>query len=72
MQVVWGRWDTSDTIKHLTDQFLLKHVNSSTYYPHGDGHGESTNKVFGRLLTKLVNEKRTNWDEHLLTNFFHT
>jgi hypothetical protein len=26
--------------------------------------------VIGRLLTKLVNEKRINWDEHLSTNFF--
>ncbi len=48
----------------------MKHVNSATYYAHGNGHAESTNKVIGRLLTKLVNEKRTNWDEHLFTNFF--
>jgi hypothetical protein len=26
--------------------------------------------VIGRLLTKLVHEKRTNWDEHLSTILF--
>jgi len=47
----------NDTIKHLTKQFLLKHVSSTTYYPQGNGQVESTNKIIGRLLTKLVNEK---------------
>jgi hypothetical protein len=23
----------NDTLKHLTEQFMLKHVNSTTYYP---------------------------------------
>jgi len=25
----------------------------------------STNKIIGRLLNKLINEKKTDWDEHL-------
>jgi hypothetical protein len=49
---------------------LLKHVCSTTYYPQGNGQAKSINKVIGRLLTKLVNEKRTNWDEHLSTILF--
>ncbi len=48
-----------DTIKHLTKQFLFKHVSSTTCYPQGDGQAKFSNKVIGRLLTKLVNEKRT-------------
>jgi hypothetical protein len=48
----------NNIIKHLTKQFLLKHVSSTTYYPQGNGQAYSTNKVIGRLLTKLVNEKR--------------
>jgi hypothetical protein len=47
----------NDTIKHLTKQFLLKHVNSTTYYPQGNGQAKFINKVIGSLLTKLVNEK---------------
>jgi hypothetical protein len=31
---------------------------------------ESTNKIFGTLLTKLVNENRNDWDEHLSTILF--
>ncbi len=50
----------NDTIKHLTKQFLLKHASSITYYLQGNGQIKSTNKVIGRLLTKLINEKRTN------------
>jgi hypothetical protein len=55
----------NDTIKHMIEHFLLKHVSSTTYYPHGNGQVKFINKVIGRLLTKLVNEKRTNLDEHL-------
>jgi hypothetical protein len=52
----------SDAIKYLIDHFLMKHVNFITYYPQGNGWAESTNKVLGTLLTKLVSENRTNWD----------
>jgi hypothetical protein len=36
---------------------MFKHVNSTTYYPQGNGQAESTNKI-SRLLTKLVNERK--------------
>jgi hypothetical protein len=49
---------------------MLKHVSSTTYYPQGNGQAESTNKVIGRLLTKLVNEKKIDWDEHVSTILF--
>jgi hypothetical protein len=47
----------NDTSKHLIEQFLFKHVSFITYYAQGNGQAESINKVIGRLLTKLVNEK---------------
>jgi len=50
----------NDTIKYLTKQFLLKHVSSNIYCPQGNGQAYSTNKVIGKLLTKLVNEKKKN------------
>ncbi len=55
----------NDVIKYLIDHFLLKHVNSTTYYPQGNGHVESINKVLGDFLTKLVSENKIDWDEHL-------
>jgi hypothetical protein len=45
-------------------------VNSTTYYPQGNGQAEFTNKVLRTLLTKLINENRTDWDEHLSTVLF--
>ncbi len=49
---------------------MLKHVNSTTYYPQGNGQAKYTNKIIGRLLRKLVNEKKIDWDEHLSTVLF--
>jgi hypothetical protein len=46
---------------------LLWHMTSTTYYPQGNGQVESTNKVIGSLLIKLMNEDCTDWDEHLHT-----
>ncbi len=46
----------NDATKYLKDRFLLKHLNSTTYYHQGNGEVESTNKIFGTLLTKLVSE----------------
>jgi len=45
-------------------------VNSTTYYPQGNGQAEFNNKVLGTFLTKLISESRTDWDEHLSTILF--
>jgi hypothetical protein len=60
----------NDAIKYLTNHFILKHVSSIAYYLQDNGQVESTNKVFGTLLTKLVSENRIDWDEHLSTILF--
>jgi hypothetical protein len=60
----------NDAIKYLIDLFLLKLVNFTTHYPQGNGKAESTNKVLGTLLTKLVSENKIDWDEHLYTMLF--
>jgi hypothetical protein len=60
----------NDAIKYLTNHFLMKHVSFTTYYPQGNGQAESINKVFVTLLTKLVNENRINWDEHVYNVIF--
>jgi len=60
----------NDAIKYLTYHFLMKNMNSTTYYLQGNGQVESTKKVLRTLSTKLVNENRTNWDEHLSTMLF--
>jgi hypothetical protein len=45
----------------------MKHTSSTTYYPQGNDQVKSTNKVIDILLTKLVNKKWSDWDEHLHT-----
>jgi len=64
----------NDAIKILTHHFLLWHMTLTTYYPQGNGQAKSTNKVIGLLLTKLVNENHTNWDEdlHKVLYAYHT
>ncbi len=58
----------NDVINYLINHFPMKHVSFITYYPEGNGQVESTNKVLRTLLTKLVNENKLDWDEHLLNN----
>jgi hypothetical protein len=55
----------NDAIQILTMNFLFKLTSSITYYPQGNSQAESTNKVIGLLLTKLMNEKHNDWDKHL-------
>jgi hypothetical protein len=54
----------------LTDHFILRHTSSIAYYLQGNGQAKFTNKVFGTLLTKFVNENMNDRDEHLSTILF--
>ena len=55
----------NDTIKVLTQEFMILHRKSTTYYPQANGQAESTNKVIKVALTKMVNANRTDWDTKL-------
>ncbi len=48
----------------------MRHINYIFYYPQGNGQAKFTNKVFGTLFIKLMNENRKDWDEHLSTILF--
>jgi hypothetical protein len=60
----------NDVICYLTNHLILKHTNSTIYYPPGNGQVKFINKVFSTLLMKLVNEIQNDWDEHLSTFLF--
>jgi len=60
----------NNVIIYFTDHFNFKHTSFIVYYPQGNGQTKSTNKVFGTLLTKLVNENKNDWDEHMSTILF--
>ena len=55
----------NDTIKVLTQEFMILHWKSTTYYPQANGQAEITNKVIKVALTKMVNANQTNWDTKL-------
>ncbi len=44
----------NDAIKYLNKHYIIRHISYIVYYLQGNGQIESTNKVFGTLLTKLV------------------
>jgi hypothetical protein len=46
----------NNAICYLIDHFIPRHTSSIVHYPQGNGQAKSTNKVFGTLLTKLMNE----------------
>jgi hypothetical protein len=48
----------NDVICYLTNHFILRHTSSTISYPQGNKQAEFTNKFFGTLLSKLVNENR--------------
>jgi hypothetical protein len=49
-----GTHFNNDVIKYFTNHFILRHTSFIFYYPQGNGQVESTNKVFGTLLTKWL------------------
>jgi hypothetical protein len=55
----------NDTIKNLSQKFMILHRKLTTYYPQANKQAESTNKVIKIALTKMVNANRTDWDTKL-------
>ena len=44
---------------------MVLHKKSAPYHPQANGQAESTNKVLCIVLIKIVNEKRSDWDQKL-------
>jgi hypothetical protein len=55
----------NDTISYLVNHFVFHHTMSTRYYTQNNGQVKSTIKVIGAMLTKLVNKKLNDYDEHL-------
>jgi hypothetical protein len=52
------------------EELMIVHHKSTTYYLQGNGHAKLTNKTLGKILAKLVNVNRTNWDAMLFTTLW--
>jgi hypothetical protein len=48
------------------EEFFISHRKLATYYPQRNMQAELTNKTLGKILAKLVNANKTNWDVMLV------
>ena len=55
----------NSVIEELTSKHMILHKKSTPYHPRANGQAESTNKVLLRILKKIVEENRADWDEKL-------
>ena len=49
----------------MCDSMGIKLVHSTSYYPQGNGLAESSNKSLIRIIKKLLEENKKNWDAKL-------
>ena len=52
-------------IEFLLAEFMVLHKRSAPYHPQANGQDESTNKTLCTVLTKIVSESRTDWEQKL-------
>ena len=55
----------NEVIEYLLDEFMVLHKTSAPYHPQANGQAESTNKGLYTILTKIVNENKSDWDQKL-------
>ena len=49
----------------MCDSMGIKVVHSTSYYPQGNGLAESSNKSLIRIIKKLLEDNKRNWDSKL-------
>ena len=55
----------NEVIENLLDEFMIIHRKSTPYHPQANGQAEATNKTLCTVLTKIVSDARTDWDQKL-------
>ena len=55
----------NEIIEHLLDEFMIIHWKSAPYHPQANNQAEATNKTLCTVLTKIVSDSRTDWDQKL-------
>jgi len=49
----------------MCESMGIKLVHSTSYYPQGNGLAESPNKILVRIIKKLLEDNKWNWDSKL-------
>ena len=52
----------NETIEYLLEEFMVVHKKQAPDHPQANGQAKSTNKILGVVLTKIVSDKRSDWD----------
>ena len=52
----------NETIEYLLEEFMVVYKKSAPYHPQANGKAKSTNKILGAILTKIVSDKRFDWE----------
>ncbi|MCO5598130.1 hypothetical protein L7F22_052222 [Adiantum nelumboides] len=60
-----GKHFLNEVIFELTKTHMIKHKKSTAYHPQANGQAESTNKTLIKILKKIVQENKKDWDEKL-------
>ena len=55
----------SQTVTQILQLLNIKKANTSAYHPQCDGEAEISNKTIINLLSKMVQDNLTHWDEYL-------
>lgn len=55
----------NETIKELTDKYLIKHRKTAPYHPRANGQTEKTNGLLCKIILKTISGTGTDWEEKL-------
>ena len=55
----------NEIIENLLNEFMVIYKKFAPYHPQANGQAEPTNKTLCTVLTKIVEESRTDWDQKL-------
>ena len=61
-----GKHFMNEVIQELTSKHMIIHKKSSTYHPQCNGQVESTNKTLVKVLKKIVEANKKDWDDQKL------
>ena len=60
-----GSYFLNEVVENLLSEFMVIHKKSAPYHPQANGQAESTNKILCTILTKIVSQTKTDWEQKL-------